>query len=443
MRSATLSWLILLSLPFISSCAKTEESAIISLEDVRDATVQITCQGTFADPEFGLVYNLPGNGSGFIIDPSGLAVTNNHVVTGAAFIEVLVGGEGDRRSASVLGASECSDLAVIKIEGEDFAYLRWYESEIDVGLEVYAAGYPLGDVEFTLTRGVVSKEKASGDTEWSSLKWVLEHDARLAPGNSGGPLVTQDGRVVGVNFAASSLVPGQNFAIPAEISRAVIESLLEEGNIDSIGINGMAFRIPGGEDVKEFSGIWVSSVDTGSPADAAGIEPGDILVTLEDLLLATDGTLKDYCRILRSHQDNSPLSFTLYRPSNGLILGGQLWGTSEAQILESPYPAPSNAPGYRCEMPSWVPHGAISTSEIPDVREPGPYEALWICGTFHAAKADAWPIQIQYLIDCTGHEVWVYFNHDPAKLPPDGAFVCVLSELYSPVVVYANELAFR
>ena len=103
--------------------AETEEPAMSTggvddLQDVKAATIQIESQGTFVDPEFGLVQNGAGRGSGFIIDPSGLAVTNNHVVTGAALLKVWVGGEDAPRNAKVLGVSECSDLAVIDIEGD-------------------------------------------------------------------------------------------------------------------------------------------------------------------------------------------------------------------------------------------------------------------------------------------------------------------------------------
>ena len=85
----------------------------------------------------------PAAAPGFIIDPSGIAITNNHVVTGAALLKVWVGGNKDKvYSAKVLGASECSDLAVIKIDGSDFPYLQWHEGTPNVGLDIYAAGYP-------------------------------------------------------------------------------------------------------------------------------------------------------------------------------------------------------------------------------------------------------------------------------------------------------------
>ena len=138
---------------------------VTNLTDLKKATIQIEAEGTFIDPQFGYMANAAGRGSGFIIDPSGIAITNNHVVTGAALLKVWVGGDTTKEyNARILGVSECSDLAVIDIEGDGFPYLSWYDKPTQVGLEVYLAGFPLGDPEFTMTKGIVSKEKANGET---------------------------------------------------------------------------------------------------------------------------------------------------------------------------------------------------------------------------------------------------------------------------------------
>jgi len=177
------------------------EGLVDSLEGVQDATIQIVAEGTFIDPQLGTLYNSAGSGSGFFIDPSGIAVTNNHVVTGAALLQVWVAGEEKPRNARILGVSECWDLAVIDVEGEGYPYLEWYTGEIKPGMEVYTAGFPLGDPEYTLTNGIISKANANGETSWASVDAVIEHNARIRGGNSGGPLVTSDGKVVGINFA--------------------------------------------------------------------------------------------------------------------------------------------------------------------------------------------------------------------------------------------------
>lgn len=298
----------------------TEGEPVNSLSDVESAVVQIEAVGTFVDPAEGLQLNAAGRGSGFIIDPSGIAVTNNHVVTGGGLYKVYVAGEEEPRSAKVLGVSECTDLAVIDIQGDGFPYLAWYEGAIKVGLDVYAAGFPLGEPEYTLTRGIVSKEKANGKTSWASVSKVLQHDATINPGNSGGPLVDENGHVVAVNYAGNSET-NQYFAISRDDALAVIEQLWAGENVDTIGINGEA--VSNGDD---FSGIWVSSVKSGSPADLVGILPGDILVAMEGISLATDGTMATYCDVLRSHQPSDVLAIQVLRLETEEMLEGQLNG---------------------------------------------------------------------------------------------------------------------
>lgn len=293
---------------------------ISNLQDVENAVIRIVARGTFIDPQVGLQLNAAGSGSGFIIDESGIAVTNNHVVTGAATLDVYVGEETSPRNARILAVSECSDLAVIDIDGEGFPYLDWYDGTIDVGLDVYAAGFPLGDPEYTLTRGIISKQAADGDTNWASVDRVLQHDAVINPGNSGGPLIDQNGAVVGVNYAGVSSVD-QYFAIARDEALAAIDRLRNGEDVTSIGINGTA--VTDGENI---FGIWVSSVESGSPADNARIEAGDIITSIEDLVLATDGTMADYCDILRTQGPQDTMDIQVLRFATSEVLEGQING---------------------------------------------------------------------------------------------------------------------
>ena len=298
---------------------------IDNLADARSAVVQIEAVGTFVDPAEGLQLDAAGRGSGFIIDPSGIAVTNNHVVTGGGLYKVFIDGEEEPRSAKVLGVSECADLAVIDIQGEDFPYLDWYEGAIRVGLDVYAAGFPLGDPEYTLTRGIIAKEKADGETSWASVSKVLQHDADINPGNSGGPLIDEDGRVVGINYAGNSET-NQSFAISRDEALPIIEQLRTGINIDTIGVNGEAVS-----DGDQLTGIWVASVKSGSPADQTGIKPGDILMSLEGITLAEDGTMTTYCDVLRSHSAEDVLAVQVLRFETQEVLEGQINGRELAQ----------------------------------------------------------------------------------------------------------------
>ncbi|MEM7114089.1 MAG: trypsin-like peptidase domain-containing protein [Chloroflexota bacterium] len=298
--------------------ASLVSGAVNSLEGVQTAVVQIVAQGSFIHPEFGTVQNVAGRGTGFIIDPSGIAVTNNHVVTGSALLQVFVPGEDTPRNAKVLGVSECSDLAVIDIEGEGFPHLQWYGGNINVGLNMYVAGYPLGNPEYTLTQGIISKQQANGETNWASVDHVLEYDATTNGGNSGGPVIDSNGRVLAVHYAGNSGTR-QAFGISNSIAQPIVEQLRQGTDVHSLGINGQAVVLESG-----LSGIWVSSVKSGSPAEEAGIRGGDIVTKLEGLVLATDGTMSGYCDVLRSRNASDPMSFELVRYATSEVLTGKL-----------------------------------------------------------------------------------------------------------------------
>lgn len=315
----------------IDDAEASATTLVASLTDVKSAVIQIEAQGTFVDPEFG-EFSGAGRGTGFIIDHSGLAVTNNHVVTGAALLKVWIGGDTSRSyNAQIIAVSECSDLALIDIEGGNFPYLEWYSGPIQVGLEVYAAGFPLGDPEYTLTKGIVSKEKADGESSWASVNHVIEHDATINPGNSGGPLVSSNGQVVGVNYATYSEA-NQYFAIGQNAAIPVIEQLKSGENVDTVGINGMAVISDDGT----LSGIWVSSIKSGSAADESGLEAGDLITSLENLPLATDGTMSAYCDIIRTQGDENTLAMEVLRFPTQELLEGQINGRALSVVGSGP-----------------------------------------------------------------------------------------------------------
>lgn len=302
---------------------------VSTLEEVKKAVIRIEVKGNFADSSKDETDDSEKKalnrsseaqldwGSGFIIDATGIAITNNHVVTGAALLRVWIAGEDKPRHARVIGVSECSDLAVIDLEGEGYSYLEWYDGKITVGLEVYAAGFP--DPEFTLTRGIISKERTDGDTQWASVDTVVEHDATLNEGNSGGPLVSKNGKIIGVNYAMKSDTR-QSLAITRDEVTKILKELMAGKDMDSIGINGQAVQ------KGKVNGIWVSSVKSGSSADKARIKGGDIITMMEGLTLAQDSTMADYCDILRSHKQTDTLSIQVLRSSTKEMFEGQING---------------------------------------------------------------------------------------------------------------------
>lgn len=305
----------------VAAAAATEAPAERpkGLELVAAATVRIVSQITLADPQFGTLQNVVGQGSGFLISADGLVVTANHVVTGVGTLNVYVPGRREPVNARVVAASECADVALIQLPGGGYPFLEFHESPAAVGTGIYAAGYPLGEPEYALVSGIVSKWDAPGETSWASVEQVIQHDAAVNPGNSGGPLVTEDGRVLGVVYAGN-LTFNQFFAIGIEVALPVLEVLRTGENVDWIGVNGEAFAEGG------VNGVWVWSVESGSPADVAGVAPGGVIVELERLELGRDGTMRDYCDVLRTHGSGRVIGIKVVNPRTGELLEGQLNG---------------------------------------------------------------------------------------------------------------------
>ncbi len=310
-----------------STESETTEATDFDIADVEQSVVKILAEGTFVDPEVGEQRNSAGVGSGAIVSDDGIVVTNNHVVTGAALLQVTVPGEDEPVNAQILGVSECSDLAVIQLDGDGYTPLSYFDGEVTTGLEVYAAGYPASDantieeVDYTLTRGIISSTTASGETSWASVDEVLEHDARIRGGNSGGPLVDAEGHIVGFNYASLG-ESDQNYAIAGADARPIIDELTAGNNVESIGINGEAVL----DEEQGINGIWVASVESGSPADEAGILPGDIITRLEGIDLALDGTMSDYCDVIRTQGADATMSLEVLRFSTEEVYEGQLNG---------------------------------------------------------------------------------------------------------------------
>jgi serine protease Do len=308
--------------PGSSQPAGARGDLITSVSEMRRAAVQIVADTQEREPDEE-PFESTGRGSGFIIDSAGIVVTNNHVVAGATGLRVFVGGSRNPVSARILGVSECSDLAVIQLEGSGYPYVEWFEGEALPPLEVFAAGFPLGDPEFTLTKGIVAKARANGNTNWASVPHVIEHDANIQPGNSGGALITADAKVVAVNYAGGSRTKTEQFfAIAGGIARPIVEQLRRGRDVDSIGINGRAQQFRTGS-----IGIWVSAVTPGSIADRAGVLAGDVITHIDDTPMGLDGTQSAYCEVLRSRGLDARMSIRVERWDTDEILEGELNGT--------------------------------------------------------------------------------------------------------------------
>ncbi len=214
-------------------------------------------------------------GSGVIIAKDGVIVTNYHVVANSDEIDVTLA-DGHRFQARLVGADPASDLAVLRIDADDLPTAIWGDSDtVEVGEMVWAIGNPFG-LDRTLTYGIVSAVGRRGVLD-SPYQEFLQTDASINPGNSGGPLVDVHGRIMGITTAiVGKDYSGIGFAIPSNTARAVSLAILESGYVER-GYVGMALRASG---PAEF-GVLVAAVEPKSPAEVAGIRPGDLVVSFD------------------------------------------------------------------------------------------------------------------------------------------------------------------
>ena len=217
-------------------------------------------------------------GSGVIVDPAGVIVTNYHLVAVAGEIDVALA-DGRRFAARLLGADAATDLAVLTIDAKDLPAAEWADSDdVEPGEMVWAIGNPFG-LDRTITYGIVSAvgRRARADNPFQEF---LQTDASINPGNSGGPLVDVHGHVIGITTAiVGKGFRGIGFAIPSNTARRVADEIRSTGHVER-GYLGMALKdAPPG--IHAAAGAVVSAVEPRSPAAMAGVKPGDVVVSFD------------------------------------------------------------------------------------------------------------------------------------------------------------------
>ncbi len=259
-------------------------------------------------------YEQQGIGSGFLISEDGYILTNNHVVQGASEVSVTFN-DGTEKDAEIIGADPRTDVAVIKIEGDGYPYIEIGDSDaLEIGEWVIAVGNPFG-LEATVTVGVVSaKGRGANITEYDDF---IQTDAAINPGNSGGPLLNIDGKAVGINTAIVSRSGGYmgiGFAIPMALANDIKEQLVETGKVTR-GYVGIYMRQVD-PDVAEFlglsanMGVEISDVVEDSPADDAGLEPGDILLEMDGKAIRD---MRSFKREIAKRRPGSKVKLEIFR----------------------------------------------------------------------------------------------------------------------------------
>ena len=258
-------------------------------------------------------------GTGVIVSDAGYLVTNYHVIRQAQSIDVKLTDEREL-TASVVGEDPVSDLAVLRVDAEDLTPAQFGDSDgVRVGDSVVAIGDPLGvELRGTMTDGIVSAISRDVQVDGRTMN-LIQTNAALNSGNSGGPLINRFGQVIGINtmkigtFADSSGVEGLGFAIPSATVQEIVNQLLSQGYVSGrpwLGIEGESFstfyqrfyRIP--------KGLYVTDVQVGSPAEAAGLRIGDIILTADGSAVTDMDALNTQ---LYTHAPGDSMTFSVYR----------------------------------------------------------------------------------------------------------------------------------
>ena len=280
-----------------SAVAERVNPAVVQIQSSREVTSRgFDPFGGFGGGQGGVQQGL---GSGAFISEDGYVVTNNHVVEDADDLRVVLF-DGREFDAEVVGTDPFSDLAVLRIDGDDFPSLSFGDSEeLRVGQWVLAFGSPLdAELSNTVTSGIVSsvgRYSSAGDPRRASISSYIQTDAAVNPGNSGGPLVNLRGEIVGINSAIATRTGtfnGISFAIPSNIVRSTVEQLIDSGEVER-GYLGISFRAaptslrrafgapPGAAAIGDFS----EDADGNTPAEDAGLREGDLITAIDGTTL--------------------------------------------------------------------------------------------------------------------------------------------------------------
>lgn len=257
-----------------------------------------------------------GAGSGFIITSDGFALTNSHVVDGRERLRAMTF-DGDQLQAQVIGDDPATDLALVRLDARDLPTCDFADSDaLRVGQLVIAIGDPLG-LQSTVSTGIVSAiGRSMRGREGRLIHSIVQHTAPLNPGNSGGPLVDSQGRVIGVNTAVVAMAQGLGFAVPSSTATWVAGEFLAHGEVrrPKLGIAATSRALPRHLvrklDLLSDRGVEVIDVSPGGPAETSGIQPGDVIVAVGGRVAAS---VDDLHRLLSTLQHQSSMLFTVIR----------------------------------------------------------------------------------------------------------------------------------
>lgn len=287
--------------------------SVVHVKNVSYRTVSNPIMEYFYGYRGGQQQEQVGTGSGVIISEDGYIVTNNHVVKDAQDIEITLNNKKSYK-AKLIGTDSKMDIALLKIDADvPLSYSTFADSDnVKVGEWVLAVGNPY-NLTSTVTAGIVSAKARNLDT--NGIQSFIQTDAAVNPGNSGGALVNTRGELVGINTMISSMTGsyvGYSFAVPSNITRKIIEDIMEFGNVQRgmLGVEGAELNATMSKEfgVNQTEGFYVNKVTKNSGAEKAGLESGDIIVKLDNQNITSFADLNSYINTKRPN-DKVQVSF--------------------------------------------------------------------------------------------------------------------------------------
>lgn len=309
--------------PVTTNITLKEDSAVIdAVRKVKPAVVTVVNQMSSRRGVFGGVYSSTSSGSGVIIDAKGYVVTNNHVVDNAQNLLVILS-DGTKLNAKLIGADAVSDLAIVKVEGNMPAAAPLGDSTALLpGQIAIAIGSPLGDFRGTVTMGVIS----ALNRQVGPMQGLIQTDAAINNGNSGGPLINSLGQVVGINTLVvrstndGNVAEGLGFAVPSNLVREITSQLIAKGKVERAYL-GIAYSpvdplSTSGLNQNATYGVVVGRVDPSTPAARAGVLEWDVILALNAQKLDQDALTA----LLLKHKAGDTVTLTILRDNKQIEL---------------------------------------------------------------------------------------------------------------------------
>ncbi len=318
----------------VTNLTLKEDSAVIdAVRKVKPAVVTVVNRMASRRGIFGSSVSPTASGSGIIIDSKGYIVTNNHVVDGAQSLLVILS-DGSKLDAKLIGTDAIADLAVIKVDGTMPAVAPLGDSgALQPGQIAIAIGSPLGDFRGTVTMGVIS----ALNRQIGSMQGLIQTDAAINNGNSGGPLINSLGQVVGINTLVvrstndGNVAEGLGFAIPSNLVREITSQLVAKGKVERAYL-GITYSpvdplSTSGLNLSATYGVVVGKVDPSTPAAKAGVQEGDVILAFDSQKLDQDALTA----LLLTHKAGDTVTLTILRADQQIELKVTLAARPQSQ----------------------------------------------------------------------------------------------------------------